>query len=41
MSIFINNKKILGTEPSVNPGDLGLFAGSDDQSAFNVWAKKI
>jgi len=31
MSIFINNKKILGTEPSVNPGDLGLFAGVDDQ----------
>jgi hypothetical protein len=31
MSIFINNKKILGTEPSVNSGDLGLFAGVDDQ----------
>ena len=36
MSIFINNKKILGTEPSVNSGDLGLFAGSDD----NWYAKK-
>jgi hypothetical protein len=31
MSIFINNKKILGTEPPVNIGDLGLFAGVDDQ----------
>lgn len=31
MGIIINNKKILGTEPSVNPGDLGLFAGVDDQ----------
>jgi hypothetical protein len=36
MGIIINNKKILGTEPSVNPGDLGLFAGSDD----NWYAKK-
>lgn len=31
MSIIINNKKIVGTEPSVGSGDLGLFAGSDDK----------
>ena len=35
MSIFINNKKIIGTEPSVNSGDLGLFAESND-----VWYVK-
>jgi hypothetical protein len=29
--MIINNKKIVGTEQSVNPGDLGLFAGSDDK----------
>lgn len=31
MSIIINNKKVLGTEPNVSPGNLGLFAGSDDR----------
>jgi len=30
MSLLINNKKILGTEPNITPGNLGLFAGSDD-----------
>ncbi len=36
MSMIINNKKVVGTEQSVNPGDLGIFAGSDD----NWYVKK-
>lgn len=34
--MIINNKKVVGTEQSVNPGDLGIFAGSDD----NWYVKK-